>query len=72
MRYERLAKTMAACFPTKTPSLAHKDILAYQRDRIRGGTDWEGERALFQKIIRISLDRRRKDRLSNDIVRKAA
>lgn len=72
---------MAACFPTKTPETAHKDILLYQKarnlsakERKMGlpGTDWEGEQALFRKFIRMSLAHRRKQQMSSDIVRKKA
>lgn len=54
----RLIKNINRTFPTAHVDKAERAIMEYRRDRDTNMTDWEGQRAYFARVIKISFKNR--------------
>lgn len=57
-KHRRIARTIVQKFPTRCMFEVENDIRRYSETA--NGVDWEGHRAMFRRLIRISIKERHK------------
>ena len=57
----RLGKAVNKTFPTVTDEKFFTHMASYRKDRDQNGTDWEGQRSFFKRVIRFAFKNRHKN-----------
>ena len=57
----RLGKAVVKTFPTVTDDKFFTHMASYRKDRDQNGTDWEGQRSFFKRVVRFAFKNRHKN-----------
>ena len=57
----RLGKAINKAFPTVTDAKFFTHMASYRKDRDQNGTDWEGQRSFFKRVVRFTFKNRHKN-----------